>query len=1133
MSAPRRLLQTIKIPSTQAIFAVVCIVGISAWMGITLTRESGRVASIWLANGAMIAILLSSARKKWLVLLATAYVTNAAVNFLTGDAVLLSMSLAAANSVEIIVASTLMRRRSEPMPDLTSWTSLFRFALWGCLVAPLSSAIIASLALHFFVGASYLAVFERWFMADAFGILTVAPLFLAIRNRLFTTSILSAKPIEYVAILTLVALCATGVFAQSQIPFLFLVYTPLIIVAFRLGFAGAVAAIAIIAIISISFTITGYGPFALIDDMPLAKRVWLLQLFIASCTATTLPVVAALAERARIAIRLRQSESSLRFFTDNSTDMIVTSTTDGVRRYVSPASFKLLGYTPEEMLELRALQLMHPDDRARVEQTVRDMAAGKADPVCSYRARRKDGTYVWVEASFSFTRDPVTGEPVEFTSVVRELKLRESGDREILENALALKESHRLLLMAESMAHVGYWRLDVISNTLFWSPEVYKIHGKPSSHIPSLEQAMAVYHPDDRERVSAIVDDALNLGKAFEFEARLVRNDGEIRHVVSHGQSEKSPDGIVVDIFGTFQDVTEQRQASLKLSEQFAELQKSYKRLDELTRELTTARDEAESANKAKSEFLASMSHEIRTPMNGIVSMTELLLDTNLDDEQEKYALAVRELADTLVIMLNDILDLSKLEAGRVEIESLPFSLFKLIESVVELMSPQAKAKNIELKFEATPETEGFFLGDPTRIRQIFLNLIGNALKFTEAGHVHIKASKLTADANDNRLRFAISDTGNGMSEENLSKLFTKFSQVDATVTRRFGGTGLGLAISRQLTELMGGKIGVESKLGVGSTFWFEIPLAKSDRKSVTTSSDTPLPSRRAGDRPGAHAHLREPLKSTVENRHILLVEDNRINQLLASTILTKAGYQVDIAGDGRAAIMSLEATDYDAILMDVEMPVMDGIKATEHIRDEASTPKKRAIPIIAMTANAMAGDRESYIAAGMNDYISKPMNSARLLSIIARWTDAQDAKNEAPGPILPTDDAEKPAAEAGDMNFGELESLSQRIGENRINSLIEGFIDDSRDQMKRLADICATGNHEGVKKIAHEIAGTSANFGATKLAELAQQLKRTADTRPEPTSYNILTADIKAHAAASWQALEGHFPGTKQAHRS
>jgi len=1129
MDARTNILRSIRLPSAQAILTVICIVGITAWLGITLTRESGRVAAIWFANGAMISILLSSSRKKWAVLLFTAYVTNVIVNLSTGDTFPVSLGLSAANSVEILFACLMLRRPSEPMPDLTSWVTLVRFALWGCIAAPLASSVVASLVLHFLHDASIFAVFGRWFMADALGILTVAPLGLAIRNRLFTTNRLTAKPIEYVALLSLVTVSAIGVFAQDQFPFLFLIYTPLAIAVFRLGFAGAVSSISIVTLVSILFTVAGHGPFALVEAASIAERVWLLQIFIASCTATTLPVVAALAERARMAASLNESQASLRFFTDNSSDMIITSGTDGVRRYVSPASIKLLGYTPEEMMESRSLALMHPDDRARVEQTVRDMAVGLADPVCSYRTRRKDGTYIWIEASFSFHRDPASGEPVEFTSSARALDKRSAADQQIVEDALALKESHRLLLMAESMAHVGYWRLDVETGEIFWSPEVYRIYGQPSYYKPTLEKALATYHPDDRETVTEVVNKAMAEGAPFTLEARLLRPDGEARHVISQAQVKKSPEGKVIEVFGTFQDVTEQKKAAIKLAQQYQELEESHKRLDELTTELTVARDEAESANKAKSEFLASMSHEIRTPMNGIVGMTELLLDTNLDGEQEKYALAVRESADTLVIMLNDILDLSKLEAGRVEIESVPFSPENLIGNVVELLTPQARAKNIELKFEATPEVDGFFLGDPTRLRQIFLNLIGNALKFTESGYVHIKASKLNNDANDNRLRFSVSDSGIGMSEENVAKLFTKFSQADATITRRFGGTGLGLAICRQLTELMGGKIGVDSELGAGSTFWFEVPLPRSDKASVATATDTPLPSRRASDQAGFRGNRQTQPRRDGAGKRILLVEDNHINQLLASTILNKAGYEVDIAGDGRAAFMSLEDNDYDTILMDVEMPVMDGIEATQMIRNEAPTKKKRNVPIIAMTANAMAGDRENYLSSGMNDYISKPMNAARLISLVDRWSSqgGEPASNEAHGSAA---EAQNGKAE---FDFSELDKLGRNLPAEEMRALVDEFIDDSRAQMKRLADLCAKGDHEGIARIAHEIAGTSANFGAARLAELAQQLKRTANTTPAPSTYNALAADINAHAAASWSALQSHFPDAQAARRS
>lgn len=1129
MSSKANILRSFRIPSAKAIFAVACIVGLTSWIGITLTRESGHVAAIWFANGAMIAILLSSQRNIWPGLLAAAFVAYVASNILTGTAVAPSIGLAVANSVEVIFASILIRKHNEPMPDLTTWVSLVRFAIWGCIAAPLLSALVASVLLHLLSDAPYLPVFKRWFMADALGILTVTPLGLAIRNRLFTTSLLTAKPVEFIAILSLVTFCTVGVFAQNHFPFLFVILSPFALVVFRLGFAGTVLSITIVTALALGFTVAGYGPFNVVDVTSVSERVWLLQVFIITCTGTTLPVVAALAERARIAVRLRQSESSLRFFTDNSSDMIITSGTDGVRRYVSPAAYNLLGYRPEEILNMRSLSLMHPDDRTRVEQTVRDMAAGLAHPVCSYRTRRKDGTYVWVEASFSFTRDPVSGEPIEFTSSSRALDNRSVADREIVEDALALKESHRLLLMAESMAHVGYWRLDIETGELFWSPEVYRIYGQPPYYKPTLEKALATYHPDDLAQVTEVVDKSIADGTPFALEARLLRADGEIRHVISQGQAKKSPEGEVSEIFGTFQDVTDQKEAAVKLAQQYDELQESHKRLNELTTELRAARDEAESANKAKSEFLASMSHEIRTPMNGIVGMTELLLDTHLNGEQEKYALAVRESADTLVIMLNDILDLSKLEAGRVEIESVPFSPTKLIGNVVELMSPQATAKNIELEFEVAPEAEGFFLGDPTRLRQIFLNLIGNAIKFTESGHVRIKASKLNADGNDTRLRFSVSDSGIGMSKENMANLFTKFSQADKTITRRYGGTGLGLAICRQLSELMGGEIGVDSKLGVGSTFWFDVPLPRSDKTSVETAADMPLPSRRASDETGLHDLERTPPKPDAAGKRILLVEDNHINQLLASTILNKAGYEVDIAGDGRAAFLSLEANDYDTILMDVEMPVTDGIAATEMIRNEAPTPQKRNVPIIAMTANAMAGDRENYLAAGMNDYISKPMNAARLIALVNRWTSRSD---ESTGAV-----AQAPSAATGngkaDFDFSELDKLAHSLPPEQIRSLVDDFIDDSRNQMRRLADLCARGDHQGIARIAHEIAGTSANFGATRLADLAQQLKRTADTTPAPKAYRALTANINAQAAASWSALQNHFSGPQTTPRA
>jgi CheY-like chemotaxis protein len=369
------------------------------------------------------------------------------------------------------------------------------------------------------------------------------------------------------------------------------------------------------------------------------------------------------------------------------------------------------------------------------------------------------------------------------------------------------------------------------------------------------------------------------------------------------------------------------------------------------------------------------------------------------------------------------------------------------------------------------------------------------------------------------------------MSEKDISKIFTKFSQADSSVTRKFGGTGLGLTICRQLADLMNGEIGVESKLGVGTTFWFEIPLAVSAQSAIAVeSADTPLPSRRAGDRLGSHNGDRRRITSGPNSKRILLVEDNHINQMLASTILQKAGYLVDIAGDGKAATMSLEAADYDAVLMDIQMPIMDGVEATHEIRANASSEAKRNVPIIAMTANAMSGDREQYLAAGMNDYISKPMHAARLLAILGRWTNTSlsavetDVANDAHTAEPTANDTAADSAD-NDMDFAELERLTKRIGTEKVLSLIDSFIDDSHEQMTRLAKICAQPEPDAVKRIAHEIAGTSANFGAKKLAELAQALKQHAASHPHDTDYLQRSAEIEARAKLSWSALRDRFP--------
>jgi PAS domain S-box-containing protein len=645
-------------------------------------------------------------------------------------------------------------------------------------------------------------------------------------------------------------------------------------------------------------------------------------------------------------MQAEQKAAQLMAIVESSDDAIYGRTLNGIVTTWNPAAERMYGYTAEEMIGYSMAQMVPDDRQNEIDHIFERIAVGER--VLSYETvrRTKGGDLIEVTLSISPIRDK-DGVVIGASTIAQDISEENRAEAR-------LRRSESAMADAQAATHIGSWELDIATQTITSSDEMKRLYGFDLEHPPiELADYFNRFRPDEREESVEAIEDAIRLRQPYETDRSILLPDGSTRILHTLAKPVVNELGEVTKMVGTATDVTERRRAEEERRRYLSGLEE--------------ARDAAQTSTRAKSEFLANMSHEIRTPMNGVIGMAGLLLDTNLSEEQRDYAETIRASGDTLLTIINDILDLSKVEAGKMLVEISEFNLSDALKDVAELMSGMASAKGLEIVIVLPAGMPRHVRGDAGRIRQILTNFVSNAVKFTDDGTVTLSVELIAESAIDTTIRFNVVDTGIGIAPEQQEPIFESFIQADGSTTRKYGGTGLGLTISRQLISLMGGRIGVSSTVGAGSCFWAELTLQKHE----------------------IHRPVQEPSALSVPTQpaalgfRVLIAEDNSTNQKLALRLLHKWGCHADAVANGREALDALAVVPYDLVLMDMQMPEMDGLEAATEVRVRERISGHH-IPIIAMTANAMESDRQLCLLSGMDDYISKPIKAQELYAKIA-----------------------------------------------------------------------------------------------------------------------------------------------------
>ncbi len=786
----------------------------------------------------------------------------------------------------------------------------------------------------------------------------------------------------------------------------------------------------------------------------------------------------------------------------------------GPGTYHSERWANILGYEKEELPSLEDFLewlagLVHPDDLSKLEKAYSDFVEGRTETyVVEIRMRHKSGKWIYVQyLSRAVERDAlgnvkrVVGVMQDITEqklVEEELKKHRERLEELVrfrtedleksrkaalnlmqdanmqrqraEEALeALQKSEADLARAQAIAHLGSYVWNIQSGEIVWSDELQAIWGL-NKKKPSFELVTSMIHPDDRERIMEAGRLARVENHPFNVQYRILRPDGSMRYIHDQGQVTRDEAGNAIRMFGIVSDITER------------------KRMEE---ELIIAKEKAEDATRAKSEFLTNMSHEIRTPMNAIIGMTHLAFRTDLTDKQQDYLDKILASSHTLQGIIDDILDFSKIEAGKLDIESIDFDLSDVLENLANMSGFYAQERGLDLVLDSLKNVPNHLVGDPLRLGQVLLNLTNNAVKFTESGEIVVSAELVKKASKTVTIKFSVKDTGIGMAKKQISRLFQPFSQMDSSTTRRYGGSGLGLSISKALVDRMGGEIWVESKPGQGSTFYFTARFGIQEAKKRKDHKTAPL-------------SLIE--LESLRGIHILLVEDNEINRQVAVEILENEGVRVTTANNGQEAIQEIKQAglkkDLDVVLMDLQMPVIDGYEATREVRKIRGFEK---LPIIAMTAHAVKGVQDKCLKSGMNDYITKPIDTKILYSVLARWIKPERVKTISRKKRI--DKAEEPEKSQFPKIAGiNLEAAVKHVAGNKefyIN-LLQKFRKNFSSFTDEFNELVDSGQKKEAILLAHNLKGVAGILGAEVLQLNAGTLEDSLEKGKEK--------DVEAH---------------------